>query len=84
MYLCINVYWPVNSRHSNIHSYNTLFIEKGKEIYSSIIYLFHLMCISRKEGGHYRSTPSGGVTYVDPHIRTNPNSIVSDNISHNR
>ncbi len=34
--------------------------------------------------GHYRSTPSGGVTYVDPHIRTNPNSIVSDNISHNR
>lgn len=34
--------------------------------------------------GHYRSTPSGGVTYVDPHIRTNPNAIVSDNISHNR
>ncbi len=32
--------------------------------------------------GHYRSTPSGGVTYVDPYIRTDPNSIVSDNISY--
>ena len=27
-----------------------------KKIYTSIIYLFHLMYISRKEGGHYRST----------------------------
>lgn len=34
--------------------------------------------------GHYRSTPDGGVTYVDPHIRTNPNSIVSDNISYHK
>lgn len=34
--------------------------------------------------GHYRSTPSGGTTYVDPHIRTNPNSIVSDNISYHK
>lgn len=34
--------------------------------------------------GHYRSTPSGGLTYVDPHIRTNPNSIVSDNISYHK
>lgn len=33
--------------------------------------------------GHYRSTPSGGLTYVDSHIRTNPNSIVSDNICYN-
>lgn len=34
--------------------------------------------------GHYRNTPSGGVTYVDPHIRTNPNSIISDNISYHK
>ncbi len=34
--------------------------------------------------GHYRSTPSGGLTYVDPHIRTNPNSIISDNISYHK
>lgn len=34
--------------------------------------------------GHYRSTPSGGLTYVDPHMRTNPNSIVSDNISYHK
>ena len=34
--------------------------------------------------GHYRSMPDGGFTYVDPHIRTNPNGIVSDNISYHR
>lgn len=34
--------------------------------------------------GHYRSTPNGGITYVDPHIRTNPNSIISDNISYHQ
>lgn len=34
--------------------------------------------------GHFRNTPSGKITYVDPHIRTNPNSIVSDNISYNK
>lgn len=31
--------------------------------------------------GHYRTTPSGDVTYVDPHIRTNPNATITDNIS---
>lgn len=34
--------------------------------------------------GHYRSAPNGGLTYIDPHIRTNPNSIVSDNISYHK
>ncbi len=34
--------------------------------------------------GHYRSTPNGGVTYVEPHIRTNPNGIIQDNISYHR
>ena len=34
--------------------------------------------------GHFRNTPSGGVTYVDPHIRTNPNSIITDNISYHK
>lgn len=34
--------------------------------------------------GHFRSTPSGGITYVEPHIRTNPNSTITDNISYHR
>lgn len=34
--------------------------------------------------GHFRSTPDGDMTYVDSYIRTDPNSIISDNISYHR
>lgn len=31
--------------------------------------------------GHWRQTPSGGYTWVDAHIRTNPDGITSNNFS---
>lgn len=34
--------------------------------------------------GHYRQTPSGGVIYVHPHIRTNTDGIESNNISYKK
>ncbi|MDF2544533.1 MAG: hypothetical protein K0S47_4251 [Herbinix sp.] len=31
--------------------------------------------------GHYRHTPSGGLTYVDPYLRTYPDGILTNNLS---
>lgn len=50
-------------------------------------YCYNESCYSPNPGthavsGHWRSTPSGGETYVDPYIRTNPDGITSNNISH--
>ena len=34
--------------------------------------------------GHYRNTPSGDITYVGPHIQTNPDGIETNNISYKK
>ena len=31
--------------------------------------------------GYFRSTPDGGTTYVQPHVATNPDGIVENNLS---